>query len=101
AGKSAGLNAMICSTLFRRSPAEARFLMIDPKRLELGMYEGVPHLLAPVVTDAKEAASRLRWIVGRMDDRYKLLAEKSVRNIEGYNQPVQPPHPPPHSLIIL
>jgi len=70
AGKSAGLNAMICSILFRRTPAEARLLMIDPKRLELGMYEGVPHLLAPVVTDAKEAASRLRWIVGRMDGLY-------------------------------
>jgi DNA segregation ATPase FtsK/SpoIIIE, S-DNA-T family len=101
AGKSAGLNAMICSILFRRSPAEARFLMIDPKRLELGMYEGVPHLLAPVVTDAKEAASRLRWIVGRMDDRYKLLAEKSVRNIEGYNQTVEPAERLPYWIIIV
>jgi DNA segregation ATPase FtsK/SpoIIIE, S-DNA-T family len=101
AGKSAGLNAMICSILFRRSPAEARFLMIDPKRLELGMYEGVPHLLAPVVTDAKEAASRLRWIVGRMDERYKLLAEKSVRNIEGYNQAVDPAERLPYWIIIV
>jgi S-DNA-T family DNA segregation ATPase FtsK/SpoIIIE len=101
AGKSAGLNAMICSILFRRTPAEARLLMIDPKRLELGMYEGVPHLLAPVVTDAKEAASRLRWIVGRMDDRYKLLAEKSVRNIEGYNQAVEPAERLPYWIIIV
>jgi len=101
AGKSAGLNAMICSILFRRSPAEARFLMIDPKRLELGMYDGIPHLLAPVVTDAKEAASRLRWIVGRMDDRYKLLAEKSVRNIEGYNQAVEPAERLPYWIIIV
>ena len=101
AGKSAGLNAMICSILFRRTPAEARLLMIDPKRLELGMYEGVPHLLAPVVTDAKEAASRLRWIVGRMDDRYKLLAEKSVRNIEGYNQAVEPAERLPYWVIIV
>jgi DNA segregation ATPase FtsK/SpoIIIE, S-DNA-T family len=101
AGKSAGLNAMICSILFRRTPAEARFLMIDPKRLELGMYDGIPHLLAPVVTDAKEAASRLRWIVGRMDDRYKLLAEKSVRNIEGYNKEVEPEQRLPYWIIIV
>jgi S-DNA-T family DNA segregation ATPase FtsK/SpoIIIE len=101
AGKSAGLNAMICSILFRRTPAEARFLMIDPKRLELGMYDGIPHLLAPVVTDAKEAASRLRWIVGRMDERYKLLAEKSVRNIEGYNKEVDPAERLPYWIIIV
>jgi S-DNA-T family DNA segregation ATPase FtsK/SpoIIIE len=101
AGKSAGLNAMICSILFRRTPAEARFLMIDPKRLELGMYDGIPHLLAPVVTDAKEAASRLRWIVGRMDDRYKLLAEKSVRNIEGYNREVEPAERLPYWIVIV
>jgi S-DNA-T family DNA segregation ATPase FtsK/SpoIIIE len=101
AGKSAGLNAMICSILFRRTPAEARFLMIDPKRLELGMYDGIPHLLAPVVTDAKEAASRLRWIVGRMDERYKLLAEKSVRNIEGYNKEVEPAERLPYWIIIV
>jgi S-DNA-T family DNA segregation ATPase FtsK/SpoIIIE len=101
AGKSAGLNAMICSILFRRTPAEARFLMIDPKRLELGMYDGIPHLLAPVVTDAKEAAARLRWIVGRMDDRYKLLAAKSVRNIEGYNREVDAAERLPYWVIIL
>jgi S-DNA-T family DNA segregation ATPase FtsK/SpoIIIE len=101
AGKSAGLNAMICSILYRRTPAEARFLMIDPKRLELGMYDGIPHLLAPVVTDAKEAASRLRWIVGRMDERYKLLAEKSVRNIEGYNKEVDPAERLPYWIIIV
>jgi S-DNA-T family DNA segregation ATPase FtsK/SpoIIIE len=100
-GKSAGLNAMICSILFRRTPAEARFLMIDPKRLELGMYDGIPHLLAPVVTDAKEAASRLRWIVGRMDERYKLLAEKSVRNIEGYNREVEEAERLPYWIIIV
>jgi S-DNA-T family DNA segregation ATPase FtsK/SpoIIIE len=101
AGKSAGLNAMICSILLRRTPAEARFLMIDPKRLELGMYDGIPHLLAPVVTDAKEAASRLRWIVGRMDDRYRLLAEKSVRNIEGYNREVEPAERLPYWIVIV
>src|SRR5262245_55100203 len=70
-GKSVGLNGMICSILYKMTPAEVRFLMIDPKRLELSVYEGIPHLLAPVVTDAKEAAARLRWIVGKMDERYK------------------------------
>jgi S-DNA-T family DNA segregation ATPase FtsK/SpoIIIE len=101
AGKSAGLNAMICSILFRRTPAEVRFLMIDPKRLELGMYAGIPHLLAPVVTDAKEAAQRLRWIVGRMDERYKLLAARSVRNIEGYNRAVEAPERLPYWVVIV
>jgi S-DNA-T family DNA segregation ATPase FtsK/SpoIIIE len=101
AGKSAGLNAMICSILYRRTPAEARFLMIDPKRLELGMYDGIPHLLSPVVTDPKEAAARLRWIVGRMDDRYKLLASKSVRNIENYNREVEPVERLPYWIVIV
>jgi DNA segregation ATPase FtsK/SpoIIIE, S-DNA-T family len=101
AGKSAGLNAMICSILYRRTPAEARFLMIDPKRLELGMYDGIPHLLAPVVTDAKEAAARLRWIVRRMDERYRLLAAKGVRNIEGYNREVDPEERLPYWIIIV
>jgi S-DNA-T family DNA segregation ATPase FtsK/SpoIIIE len=87
-GKSVGLNAMICSILYKMTPAEVRFLMIDPKRLELSVYEGIPHLLSPVVTDAKEAAARLRWIVGKMDERYKLLQAKQVRNIEGYNKVV-------------
>ncbi len=85
-GKSVGLNTMICSILYKSTPADVRFLMIDPKRLELGVYEGIPHLLAPVVTDAKEASARLRWIVGKMDERYKLLQQKQVRNIDGYNR---------------
>ncbi len=87
-GKSVGLNSMICSILYKATPADVRFLLIDPKRLELSVYEGIPHLLAPVVTDAKEAAARLRWIVGKMDERYKLLQAKQVRNIEGYNKAV-------------
>jgi DNA segregation ATPase FtsK/SpoIIIE, S-DNA-T family len=89
-GKSVGLNAMICSILYKMTPAEVRFLMIDPKRLELSVYEGIPHLLSPVVTDSKEAAARLRWIVGKMDERYKLLQAKQVRNIEGYNKVAAP-----------
>jgi S-DNA-T family DNA segregation ATPase FtsK/SpoIIIE len=89
-GKSVGLNVMICSILYKMTPAEVRFMMIDPKRLELSVYEGIPHLLSPVVTDAKEAAARLRWIVGKMDERYKLLQAKQVRNIDGYNKVVAP-----------
>jgi S-DNA-T family DNA segregation ATPase FtsK/SpoIIIE len=101
AGKSAALNAMICSILYRAAPADVRFLMIDPKRLELGMYDGIPHLLAPVVTDAKEAAARLRWIVGKMDERYRALAAKSVRNIEGYNRAVSPAERLPYWVVIV
>ncbi len=101
AGKSVGLNAMICSILYKRTPAEVRFLMIDPKRLELSVYEGIPHLLSPVVTDAKEAAARLRWIVGKMDERYKQLQMKQVRNIEGYNKVVAPEERLPYWVVVI
>ncbi|MBI4012534.1 MAG: DNA translocase FtsK 4TM domain-containing protein [Candidatus Rokubacteria bacterium] len=100
-GKSAGLNTMICSILYRCPPSDVRFLLIDPKRLELGMYDGIPHLLSPVVTDPKEAAVRLRWIVGRMDERYRLLAAKSVRNIEGYNREVEPAERLPYWIVVV
>jgi S-DNA-T family DNA segregation ATPase FtsK/SpoIIIE len=92
---------MICSILYKCPPSDVRFLMIDPKRLELGMYDGIPHLLSPVVTDPKEAAARLRWIVGRMEERYKLLAAKSVRNIEGYNRAVPEPERLPYWVVIV
>jgi DNA segregation ATPase FtsK/SpoIIIE, S-DNA-T family len=100
-GKSVGLNTMICSILYKATPADVRFLMIDPKRLELSCYEGIPHLLAPVVTDAKEAAARLRWIVGKMDERYKTLQHKQVRNIEGYNRAVAPEERLPYWVVIV
>jgi S-DNA-T family DNA segregation ATPase FtsK/SpoIIIE len=100
-GKSVGLNAMICSILYKMTPAEVRFLMIDPKRLELSVYEGIPHLLAPVVTDAKEAAARLRWIVGKMDERYKSLQNKQVRNIEGYNKVVEAAERLPYWVVVI
>ncbi len=100
-GKSVGLNAMICSILYKTTPAEVRFLMIDPKRLELSVYEGIPHLLSPVVTDAKEASARLRWIVGKMDERYKLLQAKQVRNIEGYNKAVAPEERLPYWIVVI
>jgi len=100
-GKSVGLNTMICSLLYKATPADVRFLLIDPKRLELGIYEGIPHLLAPVVTDAKEAAMRLKWIVGKMDERYKLLQAKAVRNIEGYNKEVGPEERLPYWVVVV
>jgi S-DNA-T family DNA segregation ATPase FtsK/SpoIIIE len=100
-GKSVGLNSMICSILYKATPADVRFLMIDPKRLELSVYEGIPHLLSPVVTDAKEAAARLRWIVGKMDERYKTLQAKQVRNIDGYNRAVPPEEKLPYWVVVV
>ena len=100
-GKSVGLNTMICSLLYKATPADVRFLLIDPKRLELGVYESIPHLLAPVVTDAKEASARLKWIVGKMDERYKQLQAKAVRNIEGYNKEVPPEERLPYWVVVV
>jgi DNA segregation ATPase FtsK/SpoIIIE, S-DNA-T family len=85
-GKSVSINSMICSILFKATPDEARFLMIDPKMLELSDYEGIPHLLLPVVTHPKKAAAGLKWLVEEMERRYTVLAEKGVRNIEHYHQ---------------
>jgi S-DNA-T family DNA segregation ATPase FtsK/SpoIIIE len=85
-GKSVSVNAMLSSILFRASPEEVRFIMIDPKRLELGMYEDIPHLLTPVVVDPKQASNALRWAVREMEERYKTLAAVGVRNIEQYNR---------------
>lgn len=87
-GKSVGINAMILSLLFRASPEQVRLIMIDPKMLELSVYDGIPHLLTPVVTDMKEAASALRWCVGEMERRYRLLASVGVRNLAGFNAKV-------------
>lgn len=85
-GKSVSLNAMICSILFKALPDEVKFLMIDPKRLELSAYEGIPHLLHPVVVDPKKAAHVLRWAVMEMERRYELIVEYGVKNIESYNK---------------
>jgi S-DNA-T family DNA segregation ATPase FtsK/SpoIIIE len=87
-GKSVGLNAMILSLLYRVTPAEVRFVMIDPKMLELSIYDGIPHLLAPVVTDMKLAANALNWCVWEMERRYRLMNCFHVRNLAGYNQKV-------------
>ncbi|MGE6240894.1 DNA translocase FtsK [Ectopseudomonas guguanensis] len=88
-GKSVGVNAMILSILFKSTPEEARMIMIDPKMLELSIYEGIPHLLCPVVTDMKEAANALRWSVAEMERRYKLMAAMGVRNLAGFNRKVK------------
>ena len=85
-GKSVSVNAMLSSILFRSTPEEVRLIMVDPKRLELGMYEEIPHLLTPVVVDPKLAANALRWAVREMEERYKTLAAVGVRNIEQYNR---------------
>lgn len=85
-GKSVGINAMLLSLLLSRSPEELRLIMIDPKMLELSIYEGIPHLLAPVVTDMQEAANSLRWCVAEMERRYQLMSAMGVRNLVGYNQ---------------
>jgi S-DNA-T family DNA segregation ATPase FtsK/SpoIIIE len=88
-GKSVALNAMILSLLYKSTAEQVRLIMIDPKMLELSVYEGIPHLLAPVVTDMKEAANALRWCVAEMERRYKLMAALGVRNISGYNKKVR------------
>jgi S-DNA-T family DNA segregation ATPase FtsK/SpoIIIE len=88
-GKSVSLNSMVCSLLYKSDPEEVKFLMIDPKRLELSVYDGIPHLLHSVVYDPKAAAQVLRWATEEMEIRYRLMAEKGVRNIERYNQKVE------------
>ena len=88
-GKSVGVNAMILSILFKSGPEDAKLIMIDPKMLELSIYEGIPHLLCPVVTDMKDAANALRWSVAEMERRYKLMAKMGVRNLAGFNQKVK------------
>lgn len=88
-GKSVAINAMLLSLLFKATPDQLRLIMIDPKMLELNVYEGIPHLLAPVVTDMKDAANALRWCVAEMERRYKLMAALGVRNISGFNKKVK------------
>jgi len=85
-GKSVGVNAMILSILYRLSPDQCRFIMIDPKMLELSVYDGIPHLLAPVVTDPKKAIVALKWTVREMEDRYRLMSKIGVRNVASYNE---------------
>ncbi|MEE3105126.1 MAG: DNA translocase FtsK 4TM domain-containing protein [Acidobacteriota bacterium] len=110
AGKSVSVNAMITSMLYRATPRDVRFIMIDPKRLELGMYQDVPHLLTPVVVDPKQASNALRWAVREMEERYKLLAANGVRNIDQYNRNAnnlakeskeESPEPLPYIVVVI
>ena len=88
-GKSVAVNGMITSLLYNATPEEVRFIMVDPKMLELSIYEGIPHLLLPVVTDPKKANLALRWAVDEMERRYELLAKSGVRDIASYNAKVE------------
>jgi DNA segregation ATPase FtsK/SpoIIIE, S-DNA-T family len=120
AGKSVALNTMICSILYKASPHEVKMIMVDPKRIELSAYDGIPHLITPVVTDAKKATNALYWAVKEMERRYELLSEKKARNIAQYNQKLErdsedkktdraaqaegapePPLPLPYIVIII
>ena len=85
-GKSVCINTIISSLLYKHSPDHCKFILIDPKMLELSSYEGIPHLLSPVITDAKKATAALSWTVREMENRYKLMSSEGVRNIDGYNQ---------------
>ena len=111
-GKSVGLNTMICSLLYRATPEDVKLIMVDPKRIELSMYDGIPHLITPVVTDAKKATNALFWAVREMERRYELLSENKVRNIGQYNKKVakqsapkegegEPPERLPYIVIII
>jgi len=106
-GKSVALNTMICSILFKASPEGVRFIMIDPKRIELSMYDGIPHLITPVVTDLRKATNALFWAVREMELRYELLSEKQAKNIEQYNRKVgkdkssEEPSPEPLPYIVI
>ena len=88
-GKSVGINAMLLSLLFKSSPEDVKLILIDPKMLELAVYDGIPHLLTPVITDMKDAANGLRWCVGEMERRYKLMSALGVRNVSGYNRKIE------------
>jgi len=88
-GKSVGVNSMLLSLLFKSGPADVRLILVDPKMLELSVYDGIPHLLTPVITDMKDAANGLRWCVAEMERRYKLMAALGVRNLAGYNRKIE------------
>lgn len=88
-GKSVGVNVMLLSLLYKSTPKEVRLILVDPKMLELSVYEGIPHLLTPVITDMKDAANGLRWCVGEMERRYKLMAALGVRNLAGFNRKIE------------
>ena len=89
-GKSVAVNTMILSLLYRLPPDKCRFIMIDPKMLELSVYQDIPHLLTPVVTEPRKAIVALKWVVREMEDRYRAMSAQGVRNIAGYNEQARP-----------
>ncbi|MDR0928447.1 MAG: DNA translocase FtsK [Oscillospiraceae bacterium] len=100
-GKSVCINTLIVSIIYRATPEEVRLILVDPKKVELSVYNGIPHLLVPVVTDAKKAAGALNWAVMEMDERYRLFAEKRVRNIQGYNAHREPGTPLMPQIVVV
>ena len=109
-GKSVGLNTMICSLIYKSTPEEVKMIMVDPKRIELSTYDGIPHLITPVVTSAKKATNALFWAVKEMERRYELLSEMKVRNIRQYNQKIEkekpgdeenPPEHLPYIVVVI
>jgi len=98
-GKSVALNAMICSILFKATPEDVKFILVDPKMLEFSVYNGIPHLITPVITDPKKAASALSWVVSEMERRYSLLTQEGVRSIERYN--LKAANPLPYIVIVI
>ena len=100
-GKTVSINTIIISLLYRATPEEIKFLMIDPKRVELTFFDGLPHLLSPVVTETKKAANALKWIVQEMEERYKLLAKAGARNIDRYNKMGEDREPLPYIVVII
>ncbi len=98
-GKSVCINALILSLVYKSTPEQVRLIMVDPKMLELAMYEGIPHLLAPVVTDMKQAANALKWCIAEMERRYRLMAALGVRNIAGYNRKIKDAQPTGHPIL--
>ena len=100
-GKSVCINAIIVSILYRATPDEVKLILIDPKVVELSVYNGIPHLIAPVVTDPKKAASALDWAVAEMTSRYKKFAERGVRDIKGYNKALEDGEKPMPQIVII
>lgn len=100
-GKTVCINSLIISLLYRATPEEVKFLMIDPKRVELVPFDGIPHLVNPVVTETKKAASALKWVIGEMEGRYELLAQVGARNIDRYNKIRKDPEPLPYIVVII
>jgi S-DNA-T family DNA segregation ATPase FtsK/SpoIIIE len=96
-----GINDFILSLIYQNTPSELKFIMVDPKQVELGIYEGIPYLLSPIITDPEKAVKVLKWAVGKMEERYSLLKEARVRNIDEYNKKVSKDKKLPRIVIII